>query len=286
MAKSAKKNQVMKQPESVQISKKEKGKLSKAPNIKTPKLKNKAPKKARNKKQVDDRYVLSKAYRQVAWQLNKAYDEVRNEGFTSNNIRLFEQTLEGFYEKYNLKVANKHHISMQKQMPKEAVEELGKIALHFAEVATEDRSFFLSDITKGLSEKDIQMIRDKQQQAILEDGEMDFEGVKMPWDKFDVDKYNKIQDMYGVNTIQGFIDWTDEMERFRSSAFLQSVLTSDQIADIFSYSIDAGQRNPYANLDFDAISKMAYREYKNNGGITGESLRKAINARISRVVTG
>lgn len=256
----------MKQPEKKQISHERKGKLNKA---KSPKL--------------DNNFRLSKPYRQIAWQLNKAYDEVRNEGIWSNSINLFEQTLEAFYDKYDLKVANTHHISMQKQMPEEAVEELAKIALRFADIATEDRNFFYEDLTKGLSKRDKEIIQQKQQEAIVNgDENIDVDGIEMPWDKFDVDRYKKIQDKYGVETVQDFINWTDEMERFRGEAFLLSVLSSHQIADIFSYAIDAQKENQLADLSFDAISKMAYREYKNNGGITGEKLRTAIYERISR----
>ena len=267
MAKSAKKNQVMKQPQNIKVPRKVSKKINKV----------KTPTKGNNN------YRLSKPYRQIAWQLNKAYDEVRASKFYINNIKLFEQTLEGFYEKYDLKVRNPHHISMQKQMPEEAVEELAKIALRFADIAVEDRAFFLDDITKGLTKKDKDIIQEKQQEAIVNDKEeIEIGDVKMPWDKFDVDKFNQIQDLYGVETVQDFIDWTDSMERFRMDSFLTSVLTSDQIADIFSYAQSAEKENKYATLDFDAISKMAYREYKNNGGIVGDTLRSAIYARISR----
>lgn len=228
-----------------------------------------------------ERYVLSKAYRQVAWQLNKAYDEVRNAGFYSNNTKLFEQTLEGFYKKWGKKVSNMHHISMQAQMPKEAIEELADITIRFADIAVEDRNFYIDDLTKGMSPEDRRAIEQKQQEAIVNgEDEIDMDGIKMPWDKFDVDKYKQIQDLYGVKTVQEFINWTDEMERFRSSAFLQSVLNSDQIADIFAHSYDAQKKNPLANLDFDTISKMVYREYRKNG-ITGDKLRTAIYERIS-----
>ena len=273
----------MKQPETIQISKKNKGKTNKAsiPEMKKPK-KAKKPKKQKSKPE-EDRYRLSKPYRQIAWQLNKAYDEVRDAKYYSNNIKLFEKTLEGFYDKYNLKVRNPHHISMQKQMPEEAVEELAKIALRFAEIAVEDRAFFLEDITKGLTNKDKEIIQEKQQDAIVNDKEeIEVGDVKMPWDKFDVDKFEDIQNKFGVETVQDFIDWTDEMERYRMEAFLTSVLSSNQIADVFSYAITSQKENPKANLSFEEISKMAYREYKKNEGIKGEALRKAIYARISR----
>ena len=232
-----------------------------------------------------ERYVLSKAYRQVAWQLNKAYDEVRNAGFYSNNTKLFEQTLEGFYKKWGKKVSNVHHISMQAQMPKEAIEELANITIRFADIAVEDRNFYIDDLTKGMSPEDRRAIEQKQQEAIVNgDEEMDFDGIKMPWDKFDVDKYNQIQDLYGIKTVQDFINWTDEMERFRGEAFLQSVLNSDQIADIFAHTYNAQKKNPLANLDFDEIVKMAYREHMKDGK-KGDKLRQAIFSRISNAET-
>ena len=252
-------------------------------NIKVPRKVNKKINKVQTSSKGNNIYRLSKPYRQIAWQLNKAYDEVRNAKYYSNNIKLFEQTLEGFYDKYNLKVRNPHHISMQKQMPEEAVEELAKIALRFADIAVEDRAFFLDDISKGLTKEDKELIQQKQQEAIVNDKEeIEVGGIKMPWDKFDVDKFEKVQDKYGVDTVQDFINWTDDMERFRMDSFLTSVLNSDQIADVFSYAIDAQHKNPKANLSFSEISKMAYREYKNNGGIVGDTLRSAIYARISR----
>ena len=91
MAKSAKKNQKLKQPQKMKV----------------------------------ERFVLSKPYRAMAWELNLAYDEVKKEGHYSNSIKLFEQTLENFYNKYNRKPANKHHISMQLQMTEEQINELG-----------------------------------------------------------------------------------------------------------------------------------------------------------------
>lgn len=289
MAKSAKKNQRMKQPEILEVERINKSKsnfknVKASPNTSKPKKEKKPKKKKQPQAIYDNPYKLSHIYRQVAWQLNKAYDEVRNEGYTSNNIRLFEQTLEGFYDKYGLKVANKHHISIQKYMSMEAVEELAKITLHFADIATVDRAFFLEDITKGLSPKDISIIQNKQQEAIVNgDDEMDIDGIKMPWDKFDVDKFNQIQDLYGVKTVQDFIDWTDDMERFRSEAFLQTVLNSHQIADVFAYAIDAQKANSNVNLDFEALNRMAYRIHMKNGGIKGSALRKAIYERISDI---
>lgn len=289
--KGANKNQRVKIAESIKATRKSKSKSSFKGSKPVKATKPKSEKKTKKTKQpkaiYDNPYKLSQIYRQVAWQLNTAYDEVRDAGYTSNNIRLFEKTLEMFYEKYNLKVANKHHISIQKHMSMEAVEELSKITLHFADIATIDRAFFLDDITKGLKTEDKQSIQDAQQKAILEGSDTAIvDGVEIPWDSFDVDKFSHIQELYDVDNVQDFIDWTDEMERYRRNSFLQTVLTSDQIADIFSQAIDAGNENSLANLDIEEIEKMAYREYKNNGGLEGDDLRKAVLNRIATARSG
>lgn len=189
-----------------------------------------------------ERFTLSKTYRAMAWELNKGYDEVKQNKIANNTIKLFENTLENFYERNNLKVANKHHISLQKQMNKEQAEELAEIVDAFVEKAINDRSFFSDDILSKLTPEEQRILFDKQQDEIYDeffedDYEADFlyEEVNIPWDEFNVDKYEQIKEKYGVDDIQQFINWTDEMERYRANAFLSEVLSSDQIAELFAY---------------------------------------------------
>lgn len=269
----------LKNPEVMQVEKINKSKAStkvSKPVTKKPKTKRqKAPKKKKQPVAIyENPYVLSPIYRQVAWQLNKAYDEVKQAGLTSNNIKLFEQSLENFYEKYNLKVKNKHHISMQKHMSMEAVDELSKITLQFADVATVDRQFFLEDLTKGLSPDDLQRVLDQQQENAYDNIETN-EDDTIPWKVFDIDKFKQIQEMYGVDSVQEFIDWTDEMERYRTSSFLQTVLSSDQIADIFAY---AGNKD--SKKTYEKIAKMITNQY-NRYGYIGDELRQAVIKRIN-----
>ena len=182
------------------------------------------------------KYKMTKPYRQVAYSLNKLYDEVKQSGLTNNTIKLYEQTLENYYTKRGIKVKNPHHISIQKQhTDPEAVQELADITMAFADMAVEDRNFALSDIISKIPREDLQTIFDMQQDAELRDDFFSIDGEEMPWNEFDVDKYNKIKQKYGVESVQQFVDWTDEMERYRSNAFLSEVLTSDQIAELWAY---------------------------------------------------
>lgn len=223
------------------------------------------------------KYVLSAPYRKIAYELNIAYDESKREKITNNTLREFESTLETFYETHGLKVSNPHHITMQKQMTEEQVEELADIVDTFTQKALEERDFYFGDIIADLSPEELQAIKDKQQREYLESGEITetnmsefIRDLDIPWDEFNVDKYKQIKDKYGVETVQQFVDWTDEMERYRSSAFLQEVLTSDQIAELYSYAqsgdVKVSRRSMHAMI----------RAQYNKNGYTGTDLYNVI----------
>ena len=206
----------------------------------------KKPKKKKSKKSKGQKryietgkYKMAKEYRDVARELNKAYDEVKQSGLTNNTIKLYERTLEQFYEKHGRKVKNTHHISTQMQsLDPEVIQELADITMTFADMALEDRDFYLSDIIRKIDPRDLQVIYDKQQESIFfnEDTDYDlFDILGVTWNELDLDKFNQVKEDYGVETIQDFVNWTDEMERYRSSAFLSEVLTSDQIAELWAY---------------------------------------------------
>ena len=219
----------------------EKSKPSGVTKIQYKKPKKKKSKKSKGQKRYIDtgKYKMAKEYRDVARELNKAYDEVKQSGLTNNTIKLYERTLEQFYEKHGRKVKNMHHISTQMQsLDPEVIQELADITMTFADMALEDRDFYLSDIIRKIDPRDLQVIYDKQQEAIFfnEDTDYDlFDILGVTWNELDLDKFNQIKEEYGVETIQDFVNWTDEMERYRSSSFLSEVLTSDQIAELWAY---------------------------------------------------
>lgn len=238
-------------------------------------------------------FTLSKPYRKIAYEMNKAYDEVKQAGITNNTIKLFENTLENFYKKHNKKVANEHHVSMQAQMDESSIKELDSILMSFVDKALNEHNFYLSDIKKSVDPKVWQDIMDKQQEDILEDWYGDYNTTEdmidmmaeenmeqstiediIPWNEFNVDIYNKIQDKYGIEDVQQFIDWTDEMERYRTNAFLSQVLSSHQIAELFAYA-QAGD-NKVNRRSLHATIRAQY----NKTGYIGQDLYNAVVQRI------
>lgn len=228
-------------------------------------------------------FTLSKPYRKIAYEMNKAYDEVKQAGITNNTIKLFENTLENFYKKHNKKVANEHHVSMQAHMDESSIKELAAILMSFVDKALNEHNFYLSDIKKSVEPKVWQDIMDKQQEDLWDnlwyednydtDVTVD-EEVDVPWNEFNVDIYNKIQDKYGVEDVQQFIDWTDEMERYRTNAFLSQVLSSHQIAELFAYA-QAGE-NKVNRRSLHATIRAQY----NKTGYIGQDLYNAVVQRI------
>ena len=237
-------------------------------------------------KMAEERFVLSKNYRKVAYALNKAYDETTNAKITSNTIRQFENTLETFYEKYGLRVKNPHHISMQKEMTKAQAEELASITMAFADKAVEEHNFVLSDIMQRFNPKDRQRLMDWQQMNIIDGVEAEYDvdvdnlddmaALEVDWETFDYEKFEYIQDKYGVEDIQQFIDWTDQMERYRNNAFLSEILSSDQIADLFAYR----QQGKTSISEKQFVDKIRYQY--NKYGYTGEELHAKVQSMISK----
>ena len=251
------------------------------------KIQYKKPKKKKQSKKVKTKrryvetgkYKLAKEYRDVARELNKAYDEVKQSGLTNNTIKLYERTLEQFYEKHGRKVKNMHHISTQMQsLDPEVIQELADITMTFADMALENRDFYLSDIISKIDPRDLQAIYDRQQDAILgEDTEYSLlDELDVPWNEFDIDKFNQIKEDYGVETIQDFVNWTDEMERYRSSAFLSEVLTSDQIAELWAYA-QSGE----VKINRRSFHMMIRANY-NASGKTGNDLYTVVRNKIDK----
>lgn len=238
------------------------------------KLKKKSSKKTTQRKK-PERFKLSHVYRQMAWELNRAYDEVKESGYTSNNIKLFEQTLEAFYANAGKKVKNPHHISLQAHMSKEQIEELANITDTFVNIAVNDRAFYLSDITKGLTPKDMEIIQNRQQEIAF-DNVMPRESIEakskldeIPWETFDVDRFEAIKDKYGIDSVQGFVDFVDAMERRRVSGLMDTLLSSHQLAEAFAYAESKGYGYEY-------VMRTAYKEYYKNKGITRDPLYEQI----------
>ena len=177
------------------------------------------------------RYVLSKEYRKLAWALNNALNEFSDMGVKTNKTRLFEQTLENFYEKNKLKVANPKRITLQKYMTESQVTELSDIVMSFAEepqgLVFEEYKQKFDSIDKVIAE------------ARIIGGE----------ENFNVDRFLTFQDQFGVRNYQEFIDVIDALNNRKTDALLNDIQDSDQIAELAAYGHTKGLTNEDIELE-------------------------------------
>ena len=144
-----------------------------------------------------------------------------NMGVKTNKTRLFEQTLENFYEKNNLKVANPKRITLQKYMTREQAVELSDIVMSFAE---EPQGLVFEEYKQKFDSID-KVIAD----ARIIGGE----------ENFNVDRFLSFQDQFGVRNYQDFIDVIDALNNRKIDALLKEIEESNgQVGFAFSELID------------------------------------------------
>ena len=232
------------------------------------------------------RYTLSRPYRQLAYQLNKAYDEMQQYRIDTNATRTYAHMLEQFYEKHDLKVANPHHITMQKEMSYEQTQELGELVDMFANMAIESDMFLLEDIQKKVSPEDWQALQDKVSDADYSNikskptaSDVDYVSSDImnqvaKWQVFEWDKYEKIKDMYHLGGVQDYLNWIDDMQNLKTNSLLAEILSSDQYAEIISHPASQKYSNEY-------INNKIIQEYSKHGA-TGKDLYRTIIRQIKK----
>ena len=242
------------------------------------------------------RYTLSRPYRQLAYQLNKAYDEMQQYRINTNATRTYAHMLEQFYEKHDLKVANPHHITLQKEMSYEQTQELGELVDMFANMAIESDMFLVEDIQKKVSPEDWQALQNKVAKydwdaietqisnqkfgvSLETGGDVDYASTEVmnqvsKWEVFEWDKYEKIKEMYHLGGVQDYINFLDDMDAMRTNNLLMEILSSDQYAEIISHP---------ASRDYSAeyINNKIIQEYSKHGTV-GKDLYKTIIRQIKK----
>ena len=232
------------------------------------------------------RYTLSRPYRQLAYQLNQAYDEMKQMRLTTNATRTYAHMLEEFYAKHDLKVANPHHITLQKEMSLEQTQELGELVDMFANMAIESDMFLVEDIQKKISPEDWQALLDRVSDIHYYDGitgeEIDVDPmfkeydryISGKWEKFEWDKYEKIKEMYHLGGVQDYINFIDDMDAMRANNLLMEILSSDQYAEIISHPASRDYSPEY-------INNKIIQEYSKHGTV-GKDLYKTIIRQIKK----
>ena len=157
---------------------------------------------------------LPKYIQKKVEKVNKIFNEWKSEGLTSNDFELAQGLLRRFYKESRKKnVKEKEMASKRILVDKGQKEEYNKIL-----------DFILSD--EFIDLKTRQNENEVLRQKFNEKTKKTFNTLK--------DKYNFINDE------QSFIDFTDNMNRFKNDRMLSAILSSEQIANLYGYGIDKG----------------------------------------------
>lgn len=165
----------------------------------------------RTKKRKLPKYIQKKVQK-----VNKILEEWRTSGLTSNDYELTKNLFKRFYKESRKKnVRDKEIASSRILVDQEQKEEYNKILDY---VLSDD---FLDLKTRLERNRDIDKLLNAS-----ESSRKRYETVKS--------KYNF------VNDEQSFIDFTDNMIRFKNDRLLSAILSSEQIANLYGYGIDKG----------------------------------------------
>lgn len=146
--------------------------------------------------------------------VNKILNDWKSQGLTSNDYQLATNLLRRFYRESKKKnVKNKEIASSRILVDYKQRVEYNKILDYIL-------SNEFIDLEKRKNENEIL------RQKFNEKSKKTFNTLK--------DKYNFINDE------QSFIDFTDNMNRFKNDRMLSAILSSEQIANLYGYGIDKG----------------------------------------------
>lgn len=136
--------------------------------------------------------------------LNRRLKGWDNEGIESNLVKETRENLEMFYDKYDIEW---------------------------------DSDFFASNL-------DLTPEQEKEYEEIMDAfGDMagsNINEMKRAWE----DRKDEYEEMYNVETFEDFINFTDQMKLYENDAVMRSVISSSQIAELYSVSSEKAGFSP------------------------------------------
>lgn len=182
--------------------------------------------------------------------LNEAMNDWDKAGFTSNDLKLFQDKLEDFYSKNNMNVAHTDRFTWQKEMSQEQADEL----FDLAESMAQDDYIYLETYQDMLN--------------------MDYEdiGTQSTYDKINLEAFSKISEQYpdSVQNLEDYVNFIDRMNNYKNNAMLSSILSSDQVAELYSL-------GSWQDLTDEQIETIIYAELElTTKGQTGDVLYNAV----------
>ena len=183
-------------------------------------------------------------------QLNEAMNDWDKAGFTSNDLKLFQDKLEDFYSKNNLQVAHNDRFTVQKGMTQEQADELFDIAIAMA-----DDDYIYLDTYQDMLNMDYEDI-----------------GTQSRYDKINLEAFSKIAEQHpdSVQDLEDYVNFIDQMNNYKNNAMLSSILSSDQVAELYSL-------GSWHDLTDEQIETIIYTELElTTHGQTGDVLYNTV----------
>ena len=189
----------------------------------------------RTKKKRLPKYIQKKVEK-----VNKIFKSWKQAGVTSNDLELAQGLFKKFYKDEKKKnVVQKEMASKNILVDKAQKEEYNKIL-----------DYVLSDEFIDLSE------RQQMNERIKE---------KLKTDDKAKQTFNTLKNKYEyVNDEQSYYDFIDNMNRYKNDRLLSSILSSDQIANLYGYGVNKGYKE-------NEIDDMLVKSYKATG-LIGSSM--------------
>lgn len=184
------------------------------------------------------KYRSSKTFKKRIEAANKRLGQFGNMNLTSNDVKLFQNMIKGFNLRYGIKTDNPEEISKTAWYTKEQQQELRSI---INAIYDNPRTSYQYWRTK--------------QKEMLTSG---LDPSELGESNLNLDMVEKLHDKYGFTEEQEFIDFFDEMERFRNTSVLSQILDSDEEVDLVSYGKEM-------DLDITDIHELILNEYQRTG---------------------
>lgn len=168
--------------------------------------------------------------------LNKKLDKWDDFNADPNDVKSIKSNLKEFYKRNDLEPEDNERFDTSIKYTKEQMEELQQIA-------------------DAAENKDIN----------VEDWAWRFEGYEEELDPVSMKKFESNVGQYGIETFEDFVNFYENMNRWKNDKYLSFLLSSDQVAELFEYAGELGIEDP---AQF--VMETAFFEYSNSGMMKGD----------------
>ena len=184
------------------------------------------------------KYKISKTFKKRIEAANKRLGQFGKRNLTSNDVKLFQNMIKGFNLRYGIKTDKPEEISKTAWYTKEQQKELRSI---INAIYDNPRTSY-------------QYWRAKQNEMLTSG----LDPAELGESNLNLDMVEKLHDKYVFTEEQEFINFFDEMERFRNTSVVAKILDSDEERDL----VEMGAA---LDLDITNVYEIILDEYQRTG---------------------